>query len=244
MEIRKSPLLLLLLFFSILSVWSCQNTPNSGGATQPYEDTTKQEEEYGADDILPRKPQYPGIDSDYVNTNRVIWQKPEVVINLLGDLSNKTVADIGAGTGFFAFRMAQKAKKVIAIDIDPRFISYLDSVRVLELPEQYQDRLETRLALPDDPKLQPNEANVVIIVNTFMYIKNQTEYLENLKKGIAPGGMLLIIDFKKKRTPLGPPSNIRVPLFQIEEQLYKAGYRDIQTNDTALDYQYIVTARR
>lgn len=239
MKIRKLPLLLLL--FSILSLWACQNTPG-GGHSQPYEDSTGLEG--GTDDELPAKLQSPGIDSDYVNTNRVIWQKPEVVINLLGDLRDKTVADIGAGTGFFAFRLAQKAKKVIAIDIDPRFISYIDSVRVLELPEQYQDNLETRLARADDPLLQPNEADVVIIVNTFMYIKNHIQYLENLKKDIAPGGMLLIIDFKKKRTPLGPPSNIRVPLFEVEEQLYQAGYTDIQANDTALDYQYIVTARK
>ncbi|MCO6487519.1 MAG: methyltransferase domain-containing protein [Phaeodactylibacter sp.] len=181
---------------------------------------------------------------DYENTNRVVWQKPEVVIDLLGNLEGKTVADIGAGTGFFALRMAPMAKKVIAIDIDPRFTSYLDSLKSFELPEEIQDRLETRLALPDDPKLAPGEADVVIIVNTFMYIKDQVAYLENLKRGISEGGMLLIIDFKKKRTPLGPPSQIRVPLFEVEEKLIRAGYRDVATNDTALDYQYIVTARR
>ena len=174
----------------------------------------------------------------------MVWQKPEVVIDLLGNLEGKTVADIGAGTGFFALRMAPAAKKVIAIDIDPRFTSYLDSLKSFELPEEIQDRLETRLALPDDPKLAPGEADVVIIVNTFMYIKDQVAYLENLKRGISEGGMLLIIDFKKKRTPLGPPSQIRVPLFEVEEKLIRAGYRDVATNDTALDYQYIVTARR
>ncbi|MCB0569025.1 MAG: class I SAM-dependent methyltransferase [Phaeodactylibacter sp.] len=239
MKMRRSPLLFL--SFLMLSAWGCQNTPGTGDSSYTHEDTTLQDGDPNA--FAMPKPQSPGIDSDYVNTNRVIWQKPEVVINLLGNLQNKTVADIGAGTGFFAFRLAQKAKKVIAIDIDPRFINYLDSVRVLELPEQYQKHLETRLARADDPQLQPNEADVVIIVNTFMYIKNQIQYLENLKKGITPGGLLLIIDFKKKRTPLGPPSEIRVPLFQVEDQLYQAGYTNIQTNDTALDYQYIVTAR-
>ena len=181
---------------------------------------------------------------DYDNTNRVVWQKPEVVIDLLGNLEGKTVADIGAGTGFFAFRMAPKAKKVIAIDIDPRFISYLDSLKAFELPEEVQNKIETRLALPNDPKLGPAEADVVIIVNTFMYIKDQVAYLENLKRSISDGGILLIIDFKKKLTPLGPPSQIRVPLFEVEEKLIKAGYRDVSTNDTALDYQYIVTARK
>ena len=222
-----------------LSLFACQP---SGGNNETGNNTTPQQE---APDTfrMPAKDTVKILE-DYDNTNRVVWQKPEVVIDLLGNLEGKTVADIGAGTGFFAFRMAPKAKKVIAIDIDPRFISYLDSLKTFELPEEVQNKIETRLALPNDPKLGPAEADVVIIVNTFMYIKDQVAYLENLKRSITDGGMLLIIDFKKKRTPLGPPSQIRVPLFEVEEKLINAGYRDVETNDTALDYQYIVTARK
>lgn len=183
-----------------------------------------------------------GFTEDYINTNRLIWQKPDMIIELLGDLSGKTVADIGAGTGFFALRMTPKAKKVIAIDIDSRFMNYLDSVKVMELPENVQDRLETRLGLPHDPKLAPSEVDIVIIVNTFMWIKDKTQYLTTVKNGIKKGGKLLIIDFKKKRTPIGPYTKDRIPLYEVEEQLYAAGYTNIQTNDTALDYQYIVIA--
>ncbi len=189
-------------------------------------------------------PKNKGFAEDYVNTNRVIWQKPEMIINLMGELKNKTVADIGAGRGFFALRLAPKAEKVIAIDILPRFIDYLDSVKVMELPENIQPKLETRLAEPNDPNLNPSEADLVLIVNTYMYIKDRTSYLQTLKEGIREGGKLLIVDFKKKRTPIGPPSDIRIPLFQVEEELYEAGYRDISTNDTALDYQYILTAQK
>lgn len=185
-----------------------------------------------------------GFAEDYLSTNRGIWQKPELVLNLLGDLEGKTVADIGAGTGFFSLRLAPKAEKVIAIDIDPRFVNFLDSLKIRELSPEMQSRLETRLAKPDDPLLGPEEADVVLIVNTYMYLKNRVDYLENLLKGISPGGILLIIDFKKKRTPVGPPSDVRIPLYQVEEDLYEAGYRNIQTNDTALDYQYIVIAEK
>ena len=184
-----------------------------------------------------------GFTEDYLSTNRGIWQKPELVLNLLGDLDDKTVADIGAGTGFFSLRLAPKAKKVIAIDIDPRFVDFLDSMKVRQLPPEVRPRLETRLAEPDDPLLAPNEADVVLIVNTYMYIKDRIAYLENLRRGISPGGTLLIIDFKKKRTPVGPPSDVRIPLYQVEEELYEAGYTNVQTNDTALDYQYLVIAQ-
>ncbi|MFN7118507.1 MAG: class I SAM-dependent methyltransferase [Saprospiraceae bacterium] len=186
----------------------------------------------------------PGITEDYENTDRVIWQKPDLVIDLLGDLTGKTVADIGAGTGFFALRLAPQAKKVIAIDIDQRFVNYLDSVKVLELPENLQSHLESRLARPDDPNLKAGEADVVLIVNTFMYIRNRVEYLAILKKGMSNGGKLIIVDFKKKRTPIGPPSDIRLPIHEVEEALYTAGFKNIETNDTALDYQYFVMAEK
>ncbi|MCB0586439.1 MAG: methyltransferase [Phaeodactylibacter sp.] len=229
-----------LLAIFTLSLLACQP---SGGNDQTGNGPMGQQTE-SANTSAPVQKDTAKILEDYDNTNRVVWQKPEVVIDLLGNLEGKTIADIGAGTGFFALRLAPKAKKVIAIDIDPRFTSYLDSLKAFELPEDVQERLETRLALPDDPKLAPGEADIVMIVNTFMYIKDQVAYLENLKRGISDGGLLLIIDFKKKRTPLGPPSQIRVPLFEVEDKLIKAGYREVMTNDTALDYQYIVTARK
>src|SRR5579864_911511 len=57
---------------------------------------------------------------------RAQWQKPEKVIASLGTLDGKTVADIGAGTGYFAFPIAKEAAKVIAIDIDQRFLDYIE----------------------------------------------------------------------------------------------------------------------
>ena len=206
------------------------------------EQTNKTEEptEQSPENVAPRNAT--GISSDYENTDRVIWQKPEVVIELLGDLSGKTVADIGAGTGFFSRRLMEKADKVIAIDIDPRFVAYLDSVRIQDLAPEQQNKLEPRLVQPNNPMLTPQEVNAVLIVNTFMYIQNRIDYLNLLKKGLRPGGRLLMIDFKKKITPVGPPYEIRVPLFQVEEELQNAGFRIVSSNDTSLEYQYIVLA--
>ena len=186
----------------------------------------------------------PGLTEDYINTNRVIWQKPDMIINMLGDLADKTVVDIGAGTGYFSLKLAQQAKKVIAVDIDPRFTNYLDSVKVLELPETKQNALETRLATPSDPRLNESEADLAVVVNTYMYFDNRTKYLKTLREGISEGGKILIVDFKKKRTPIGPPSTIRIPLYKVEEELYGAGFKNVKTYDTALDYQYILIAER
>ena len=184
----------------------------------------------------------PGIRDDYLNTNRGIWQKPDLIMELLGDLEGKTVADIGAGSGFFTMKMLPYAEKVIAIDIDPAFISILDSLKKETLPESQQWRMETRLAVPEKAPLDAEEVDVILIVNTFMYIQDRVPYLKNLKANLKPGGKIVIIDFKKKITSVGPPKEIRLALDILEDELYEAGFDFIQTNDTYLDYQYIIIA--
>jgi SAM-dependent methyltransferase len=185
---------------------------------------------------------FEGLVADYENKSRAIWQKPDIVISMFGDLSEKTVADIGAGTGYFTFRLVPKAKKVIGIDIDRRFISFMDSVKV-RLPGAYQNRFESRMAKFDDPMLQPGEADAVIIVNTYGYIEDRVNYLKILAKGMSPKkGELLIIDFKRNNIPVGPSLEYKIATKQVQQELEAAGFKVKKIDTETLDYQYIVLA--
>lgn len=235
----------LFLLMTGLLMLGCQSTPDTDqertddsvfADTQLTSNTAED-----ADLMLPPKEKEKEM---YENTNRMVWQKPEMIIEMMGDLEGKVIADIGAGTGFFAKRLAQRAGKVIAIDIDQRFLNYIDSLKVLEISPEAASRLETRLAVPNHPNLKPGEADIILIVNTFMYIPNKKAYLKILHECLADEGRLFIIDFKKKRTEIGPPSEVRLPLHEIEELLYETGYEEIKANDTALDYQYIISGQK
>ncbi len=177
------------------------------------------------------------------NVGRAIWQKPGLVIDKLGDLSQKTIADIGAGTGYFSYRLAKKAKKVIAIDIEPGMLQYIDSMgQYLNL--QPNHLLETRLASKADPNLAEDESDIVLIINTIAYIPELKSYLKTLKKGLKPNGTLMIIDYKMKRLPINaPPKSERIYLDKLEELLLEEGYNVVETDDTSLDYQYIIQAK-
>jgi len=177
------------------------------------------------------------------NVGRAIWQKPGLVIDKLGDLSQKTVADIGAGTGYFSYRLAKKAKKVIAIDIEQGMLDYIDSMsRYLVLGPNHG--LETRLATATDPNLDNHEVDVILIINTVAYVPQLSQYLQTLKKGLKPNGTLMIIDYKMKRLPINaPPKTERIYLDKLEEMLIDGGYEIAETDDTSLDYQYIIQAK-
>jgi ubiquinone/menaquinone biosynthesis C-methylase UbiE len=220
------------LFLSVFFFACQQNQEKPGGyqgSTTPLDNKDKSSAKFN--DLI----------ADYESRDRLIWQKPDMIINRLGDLSTQTVADLGAGTGFFAFRIVQKAKKVLALDIDQRFITLMDSSKQ-ELSPELRAKFEARLVDVDDAKLKKGETNAVIIVNTYMYIQNRVDYLKKLRQGIAKGGKVLIVDYKEKNIPVGPPVSIKVPLSLVEKELKQAGFKQINSDDTSLDYQYIITA--
>lgn len=184
------------------------------------------------------------LDDTNSNVGRAIWQKPGLVIEKLGDISDKVIADIGAGTGYFSFKLALKAKKVIAIEIEQGLLDYIDSTKVM-LPEDKRSRIETRLASPDDPHLKPGEVDIILIINTIAYIKNIPQYLQTLKKGLKKDGQIMIIDYKMKRLPINsPPKSERVYLDYLEDVLLDGGYKLLKVDDTSLDYQYIIKAQK
>jgi ubiquinone/menaquinone biosynthesis C-methylase UbiE len=171
---------------------------------------------------------------------RAQWQKPGEVIASFGALDGKTVADIGAGTGYFAFPLAKKAAKVIAIDIDQRFLDYIEQKKQAE---KSGGSIETRLTGPNASGLKPGEADVVLIVDTFHHIENRIEYLKKLKAALSKGGLLVIIDFKKQNPPPGPPMDLRLGPEQVESELKSAGFALVSTDRDLLPYQYIIKAK-
>lgn len=226
------------LFFAtlLIVVNACnQNRERPGG----YQSSDTQTSNTGEGDK--KNNEVNDIRQDWESRDRLVWQKPDMVIKRLGDLSQKTVADLGAGTGFFAFRLVPIAKKTIALDIDPRFITFMDSAKN-EMNTELRARFEARLVDTDNAKLKKGEVDAVIIVNTYMYISDRVTYMQKLRQGVAKGGMVLIVDYKEKNIPVGPPTNSKVALSTVEKELKQAGFKNIKSDDTSLDYQYIITA--
>lgn len=180
---------------------------------------------------------------DDVSLERAIWQKPGLVINKLGDLSNKTIVDIGVGNGYFALRLAPKVSKIIAVDIDPNVIAYIDSVKNT-FSEDLVSKIETRHATPSNPNINENEADIVMIINTVAYLPDLKTYFKSLKRALKPDGILMVIDFKMKRLPINaPPKSERVYLDIIEDLLGEVNYEILESDDFSLDYQYILLAK-
>lgn len=172
---------------------------------------------------------------------RTEWQNPELVLDLLGDLTDKDVADIGAGSGYFTFKMAKLARKVVALDIDPNSLEYIKDQKAIV--GNWAENIETRLTPADVPNLVENEVDLVLIVNTFAFIPDKDKYLVRLKRGMKPGGRLVIIDFKTGNVPVGPSDDAKISVNEVVKALKLAGFSKTKIDLESLQYQYIVSTK-
>jgi ubiquinone/menaquinone biosynthesis C-methylase UbiE len=151
---------------------------------------------------------------------RDAWQMPDRVIEALDLKRGQAVADVGAGTGYFAIRLAKSetAPKVYAVDIEPSMVSYLSE-------RASKDGLSNVVAVQaaaDTPNL-PESVDLVLIVDTYHHIGGRQEYFRRLARSLKPGGKVAIIDFRPD-SPEGPPKEFRFTAEQIQLEMSKAGY--------------------
>ncbi|RLD23259.1 MAG: hypothetical protein DRI71_05760 [Bacteroidetes bacterium] len=180
----------------------------------------------------------------YEDPKRQTWQDPKFVIEALGNLNDLVIADIGSGTGYFTFQMAVPAQKVIAVDIEQRFLNYIED-RKSEMYDRFlAEKIETRLTTPDTPSLKENEVDVVLIVNTIAYIKDRNQYLQVLKRGINDNGRLVIVDYKSGKMPVGPNEDSKVSEEKISLELRNAGFVIDKIDNQSLQYQYLIKAHK
>jgi ubiquinone/menaquinone biosynthesis C-methylase UbiE len=164
------------------------------------------------------------------NPNRDQWQKPHEVLQALALRPDEVIADIGAGTGYFARRFARHAGKVYAVDID---------ARLLEKAKQGSANIETILAAPDDPRLPEASLDTIFFADVWHHIANRPAYAAKLARALKPGGRVVMIDFYKKPLPVGPPVSMKLTEEQVAEELKAAGFR-LQKKFDFLPHQYFL----
>jgi len=217
---------------------SCKSPPREDNNIIADKDTT----ETSFFDQIPLE-DFSLLVQEYEDPGRVTWQNPEMVISKMGNFKDLVVADIGTGTGYFALRIVKNGGIVIGIDIEQKSIDYVEE-RKSELSPELTDRLTTRLSVPDDPMLMPNETDWALIVNTYYFIENRVEYLKKVIKGLKPNGKIMVVDYKIGDMPVGPNDTIKVPITKALDEIKSAGFKIIEIDNSSLQYQYIIVAQR
>ena len=169
---------------------------------------------------------------------RDAYQKPQEVLMALGLKPGEVIADIGAGSGYFTFRLAHhvgEQGKVFAVDVSPDMIRFINR-RTRELRAT---NVVSILADPDDPLLPDGSVNRFFFSDSWHHIENQAKYISLMKKMLKPGGEIVMIDFHKKELPVGPPVQMKIAREDLIKQMESNGFR-LTKEHTFLPYQYFL----
>jgi arsenite methyltransferase len=169
---------------------------------------------------------------------RDAYQKPHEVLTALNIKPGEIIADIGAGSGYFTFRLSHfvgDKGKVYAVDVSPEMILHVNR----RIREQKANNVVSLLADPDDPLLPDRSVNRFFFCDSWHHIENQAKYLSLMKRMLKPGGQVVIIDFHKKELPVGPPMQMKIAREDLIKQLDSNGYR-LTKEHSFLAYQYFL----
>ena len=177
--------------------------------------------------------------AEFESPERDRQQKPAEVVAALKLRSSDRIADIGAGTGYFTRRFAKASGEgtVFAVDLEPNMLRYVAK----RARTEGQKNIVPVLALPDSPMLPPGSVDVIFICNTIHHIENRAAYYQILRESLAPGGRLVIVDFRKDAVlEEGPPPEMRIDRKELEGELSEAGFRLTEEHSFLPDQYFVV----
>lgn len=239
---------LALFTLSILFLVACSNTAHKEEQEQTKKTEMKEhdhnhdhggEHQHGSANEHMHKSSTEDLIKRFESPERDDYQQPEKVLEYLGELQGKKIMDIGAGSGYFSVKLAQKGADVIAADVNDEFQEYLKG----RIQDNDIANIELRKIPFDSPGLEEKEVDMVLIVNTYHHIESRADYFVKVRQGIKEEGELVIIDFFKHELPVGPPVDHKLSKDVVIEELKEAGFTTFDVNEELIPYQYIIRAK-
>jgi SAM-dependent methyltransferase len=174
---------------------------------------------------------------------RDAWQKPARVVEVMAITPGMTVADIGAGTGYFEPHLSRAvgaSGKVIAEDVEPDMVKWITE----RAKRESLGNVTAVLGSATDPKLGgASTVDRILIVDTWHHVDDRSTFAKNLAASLKAGGSVFIVDFTMD-SPHGPPRPARILPEAVARDLELAGLSTSIMKDAGLPHQYIVRGTR
>ena len=128
--------------------------------------------------------------------SRATEEQPQQLINALNLQPSNVVADIGAGTGYFSLRMAQKLStgKVLAVDIQPEMLKMIEFLT----QENQIKNVEPVLGSVTDPHLPKAKVDLALLVDAYHEFSHPYEMMRGIVYGLKPGGKVVLVEYRRE----------------------------------------------
>jgi len=169
---------------------------------------------------------------------RLVWLPPAEVVEKLQVRAGMTIADVGAGSGYFSLPLATAGGKVMAVDFQPEMLEFLRAKLT------GAEAIETRLGGAEATTLDAESCDLALLAKLWHELDDYEAVLDEQRRILRTDGRIAILDWRTDVSrPPGPPIEHRIDAGEVCGQLAAKGWSDIRV-DLIGPYSYLVTATR
>lgn len=177
-----------------------------------------------------------------VRPEREADERPDQALDAIGIAAGSSVADVGAGVGYFTWRLAERVGAhgiVYGEDIQPEM---LDTLRK-NMDARHISNVRAVLGTPEDPKLAKESIDLVLLVDVYHEFSAPQKMLDHIRESLKPGGRLVLLEYRAEdpKVPIRPEHKMTVA--QVRAEVQPEGFRFERTIEV-LPQQHIIIFRR
>lgn len=180
--------------------------------------------------------------------DREDWQMTARIMDALALEPGMTVADVGAGTGYFSRHLAARVApqgRVLAVDIIPEFLVELEQ----RAAAVGIDNIETVRGELDDPNLPAESVDLIFLGDAYHHFGEPEAMVQRMREALRPGGRMAIVDWERAPNPrfeesgLDWETHIRIGSEGVIDEVTANGFRLVEQPDF-LDWQFFLIFER
>ena len=156
-------------------------------------------------------------------------ENTSLAINKLPINSKSVVADIGAGSGYYSFKIAEKVKggKVYAVEIQDEFIDILNNTK----QQKKVENIEVVKGSEQNPNLPVNSIDIAIMVDVYHELAYPHEMLSALAKALKPDGKILLLEYREEDPDINIKALHKMSLKQVSKEMEANGFKLYKKED-------------
>lgn len=169
--------------------------------------------------------------------DRASWQKPDALIAALELPLDAVVVDLGAGSGYFAFRFAAALPggHVEALDVSPEMVRHVHH----KMMTDGTANLRAGVVDKDAPKFR-DDADLVFVCDVLHHVGDASGWLRGVARQMKAGARLALVEFKEGELPEGPPEALKIPKDRLLALGAEAGLALARDHSGLLPYQELL----